>query len=287
MLAGPICCQTAKPEGFDNCIARCQEGGCNHPLPLLTAMKNNAKRRRGIGISSSVLGMCPRQHVLQERNDYYEDPNSFYQRWRGSFGHYAIEMGGPYPGVVQELRFYREVEVDGVNFEVSGQPDWIDIPRRHLDDHKFVGWPPSEVKPDHEAQINVYKWIIEGGYTGREIHTGGFTPPRIFKDRPGDGDNPLLPGFTIQTAGINYLHTRGYVHFDVPLWTTEAVERYVRRRLAPHAAYIKTGNLALLKIEDEADKWKAKYCPFRNPLNPGRCCMESEVAEEGPPALLE
>jgi hypothetical protein len=272
MLAGPICCQTAKPEGFDNCIAACQEGACQHPLPLLAAMKNNADRRRGIGISSSVLGMCPRQHVLQERNEYYEDPNNFYQRWRGSFGHYAIEMGGPYAGVVQERRFRREMEVDGVNFAVSGQPDWIDIPRRHLEDHKFVGWPPKDVKPDHEAQINVYKWIIDGGYVGSGIVTSSGVVR--FQHRPGEGDNPLSAGFTVASARINYLHTRGYVSFDVPLWTTEAVERYIRRKLVPHAAYIKTGNLALLKIEDEADKWKAKYCPFRDPANPGQCCMD-------------
>jgi hypothetical protein len=209
-------------------------------------MQNNAERRAGIGISSSVLALCPRQHVLQERNDYYEDPEKYYQRWRGSFGHYAIEMGGPYPGVVQEVRFYRTMEVDGVSFTISGQPDWIDTTRRRLEDHKFVGWPPKELKPDHEAQVNVYKWLIED------------------------------QGYEVDSAAVNYLHTKGYIQFEVPLWTTPAVEGYIRRKLVPHARYIKTGNLSLLKIEDEQDKWKGQYCPFQLDGNPGRCCMSGE-----------
>lgn len=266
-----MCCQTGQPEQFESCINRSQEGGCDHPLPLLMAMQNNSIRRKGIGISSSVLGMCPRQYVLQERNEYYEDPKDFYPRWRGSFGHYAIEMGGPYHNVVQEVRFYRGIEVDGVNFELSGQPDWIDVSRRNLEDHKFVGWPPDGVKPDHEAQVNVYKWLLEGGYTGMCLLG------KCFKDHPGERDNPLPEGFKVESAGINYLHTKGYVRFPIPLWTTESVEKYITRRLKPHASYIKTGNLSLLKIEDAADQWKAKYCPFQDPRNPGRCCMVSDA----------
>lgn len=271
-LVGPVCCQTGQPEDFPSCLQRSKEGGCVHPLPLLKAMENNAKRRAGIGISSSVLGMCPRQHVLQERNDFYEDPKDYYNRWRGSFGHYAIEMGGPYPGVVQEIRFYRDISVEGVSFTVSGQPDWIEVDRRHLEDHKFTNWPPSEVKPDHEAQVNVYIWLIQGGEARGKGDWSGLAG--------------LPKGWEIESAAINYMSTKGYVQYPVTIWSEAAVEAYITRRLTPHARYIKTGNLSLLKIEDEADKWKARYCPFRDPRNPGRCCMASEMEpDEQTPSL--
>jgi hypothetical protein len=276
-LAGPVCCQTGQPENFPSCLKRSHAGGCNHPLPLLKAMENNAKRRAGIGISSSVLGMCPRQHVLQERNDYYEDPKDYYNRWRGSFGHYAIEMGGPYPGVVQEIRFRRNISVEGVSFTISGQPDWIEVDRRHIEDHKFTNWPPSEVKPDHEAQVNVYIWLIQGGYIGYCLGS-------VCQDHyPGHPDNPIPEGFEVETAAINYMTTKGYVQFPVTIWSDDAVQAYITRRLIPHARYIRTGNLGVLRIEDEEDKWKARYCPFHKDHNPGRCCMAAELGEEDQP----
>jgi hypothetical protein len=243
-LVGTICCRDGKPKPFAECIKTCQEGGCNHSLPLLSAMRANTERRKGIGISSSVLSQCPRQYILQERNDYYESPSDYYPRWRGSFGHYAIEMGGPYPPeILMERRFYRNISVDGVAFELSGQPDWYDSERRHLSDHKFVGYRPKELRPDHDKQINVYSWLLDGA---------------------------SLP---VDTASVVYMDAKGEVEFDVPLWSTEAVEGYIIRSLRPHIEYAQTGNLAGVGIADTPDEWKAKYCPFRHDCNKGRCCI--------------
>lgn len=264
-LAGPMCCQDGNPASFDNCIAKSREGHCQHSVPLLRAMQLNSTRRKGIGISSSVLSMCPRQYVLGEANDYYEDPAAYYPKWRGAFGHYAIEMGGPYPGIAQEVRFYRTVNVLGLDFEISGQPDWVDVEHRHIDDSKFVGFRPKEPYKDHEAQINVYHWLMIGGYVKGD-----------YIAYPGDYQNPIPENWEARAASITYRDTKGEAQYPIGLWSMDAVESYVRRRLEPHARYIKTGNLALLKIEDDVDFWKAKYCPFQDPRNPGRCCMASD-----------
>lgn len=256
-LAGYICCLDGTTKSFDTCIQSCRDGLCKHSLPLLSAMKMNADKRAGIGISSSVLNVCPRQFILSEREDFYEDPKDFYNRWRGSFGHYALEMGGPYPDIVQEVRFYRTMDVDGVPFTISGQPDWIDIGCRHISDAKFVGYAPKGPYQDHENQVNVYAWLVEGGYTMEE-----------------NGHRYIPAGWRTETASVNYMDAKGEHVYPITLWTTEAMERFVRERLRPHKQYQETGCLDGIGIHDRDQEWKARYCPFARPENPGHCCMQ-------------
>ena len=247
-LIGTICCQTGQPASFDHCRQAARVGMCEHPLPLLAAMAGESERREGIDISASTLSSCPRQHVLKSRNDYYEDPDDYYPRWMGAFSHFAIEHGGPWDGVVQETRMERPVNVGGQEFIVSGMPDWYDEKTRHIDDYKFVGWKPKELRPEHEAQVNVYAWIL--GYNGHPVESGR----------------------------IIYLHQKARdtgkrrTMIDVPIWSDAATEAYVMGKLVPHARYRMDGNIAQLRVSAE-DEWKGQFCPFRNECNPGRCCV--------------
>lgn len=249
-------------------------------------MRKNGDRRAGIGISSSVLGGCPRQHILSQRNDFYEDPEDYYARWFGTFGHYAIEMDGPYPGVVQEVRFFREVDVDGQTVEVSGQPDWIEVESGLVADHKMVGKKPTQPRLSHIKQLNVYRWLIEGGYVRSE------TPPpqgtKYFLGESSNWDNPhpswknpLPAGYRVKRLEVRYYHpgSKGrHIEFDVPLWTDEQIERYVLSRLRPFVRYAKTGNLLSLSL-DPGDEWLSGFCPFRHAHNPGACCVAVEPPE--------
>lgn len=265
-LAGYMCCRDGKPHDFDDCLAANREGLCQHSLSLLSAMQLNARRRAGIGISSSVLNVCPRQYILSQEHDYYESPADFYNRWRGSFGHYAIEMGGPYTGIVQEVRFYRTISVEGVPFTISGQPDWVDIGRQHISDAKFVARAPNAPYQDHENQINVYAWLLEGGYTmygGRQLHISSKV----------GWDYSLPDDWEAQTADVNYMDAKGEHIYPVILWTEEARERFITQRLTPYKQYSETGSLAVIGTRGKENKWKGKFCPFMRDENPGTCCM--------------
>lgn len=243
-LVGTICCQDGQPHDFDYCKTQCRQGGCNHTLPLLSSMQANGAKREGVGLSASLLSGCPRQFILAERNDYYEDPERWYARWLGTAGHSAIEHGGPYEGILSEVRFYRSIDTDAGEIVVSGQTDWYDEDYRRLEDFKFVAFAPKALKPDHEFQVNVYAWILEGN--GKEV----------------------------DSAGVNYYHAGRTRHttFEVPLWTQDAIEDRIRKSLQPHADYATTGNLSLVKAPSDF-AWGAS-CPFRHPCNPGRCCQE-------------
>lgn len=273
-LVGYICCRDGKTREFSECIKANREGLCQHSLSLLSAMKMNAERRAGIGISSSVLNMCPRQHILSERNDYYEAPQDFYNRWRGSFGHYAIEMGGPYPGIVQEVRFYRTIDVDGTPFTISGQPDWVDVDKRHISDAKFVGRAPKQPYQDHENQVNVYAWLLEGGEVWGDCTVDG-----LYRRGGNEHCNPLPEGWEAQTASVNYMDAKGEHIHPLSIWTDEARERFIRERLRPHKIYKETGNLAQIGVRGTEESWKSKFCPFMRDENPGKCCMANREYE--------
>jgi hypothetical protein len=251
-LVGTICCQDGQPASFDHCKQMSRVGMCDHPLPLLAAMAGESKRRDGLDISSSTLSSCPRQHVLKQRNDYYEDPDDYYARWMGSFSHHAIEHGGPWEGIIQEERMARVITVSGLEFIVSGMPDWYDTTTKHIDDYKFVGWKPKELRPEHEGQVNVYAWILDSY------------------------------GYEVETARIIYLHQKARdtgkrrTLIDVPVWSDERTEDYIREKLLPHATYRLNGNLSQLRVE-VGGEWKGQFCPFRNDCNPGQCCVKQDA----------
>lgn len=245
-LTGTLCCQSGNPESFQHCTNEAHEGRCQHSIALLAAMSKNSPSREGITFSPSTLSTCPRWQVLSEKNDYYEAPSDYYKRWLGAGTHSAIAMSGPYEGITQETRFYRDISIEGDKFTVSGQIDWFDQRRQHLEDFKRVSYIPKQLRADHEAQANVYVWIL----AGNEI--------------------------PVRTASVRYLGNNGEEVKPVPLWSEEAVESYIRTKLWPVAVYHQDGNLAKLHVSD-SDKWKAAYCPFKSDHNPGRCCMASEA----------
>lgn len=251
MLVGTICCQDGQPKPFDDCINECRGGRCEHPLPILMSMSRETEKRADVEYSSSTLSQCPRQFILARRNDYYENPDDYYARWMGTLGHLAVESSGPYEGVTQEVRYSHTIKVDGVDFELSGQPDWFHAESGVLDDYKYTGYPPREPREEHEAQLNVYAWLLENN------------------------------GLPVETARVIYLHPKSrstgkrQTTYNVPLWSEDAVERYIVERLRPHAQYQRDGNLIKLGLDPVRDGWKAAFCPFRHPCNPGRCCLSN------------
>jgi hypothetical protein len=208
-------------------------------------MAKEAAKRRDIGISSSVLGGCPRQHILGREKDYFESPEDYYARWFGSFGHYAIEMDGPYPGILQEKRFFRSITTPDGPYEISGQPDWIDTRLGLIADHKMVGRKPREPRKEHIQQLNVYRWLV----------------------------SPTIP---IERLEIRYYHpgpNGRHLEYEIPVWTEANVETYIRSKLIPYAKYQSTGSLDGIGVFGPQEAWRYDYCPWRHGCNPGTCCL--------------
>lgn len=262
-LVGTICCQDGQPHSFDHCMCEARAGRCDHPAPVIGAMQNHAGSRKDAGISVSTLLGCPRQHYLAEAYDYHEDPERYYARWLGSVNHHAVHMGGPYEGVEQETRYYKAIDMGDSEVVVSGMPDWIDRDHGGVDDFKFVAYPPKQPYPSHETQVNFYGWII--------------------------------PEFELHRGRIHYFHgpagptKRRHTTLEVAIWTDAAIERWVRRRLVPHAAYsaavradgeppIQPGpppaklSGPILRLKADEDYAWAGSCPFRGQ----GCCQDTE-----------
>jgi hypothetical protein len=263
-LVGTMCCQDGKPHSFEHCMCEARAGRCEHPTPVLGALQNHAGSRKDAGISVSTLLGCPRQHYLTQIMDYHEDPERYYARWLGSVNHHAVEMGGPYEGVTQEQRFYKTVDMGDVEITVSGMPDWVDWDHSGIDDFKFVAYPPKQPYESHETQVNFY---------------GG-----------------IIPDFELHRGRIHYFHgpagavKRRHTTLGVGVWTDDAVERWVRRRLSPHARYLSSlpkhseaaGSLwsesdgvatipeTLLELRADDNYPWAGSCPFRG----HGCCMD-------------
>lgn len=256
-LEGTICCQTGQPRSFEECKCQARAGDCKHPLPLLANMEKQRYLRQDVGISASTLGGCPRQYILSTLYDYYENPEDYYARWFGTFTHAAVEMDGPYTGISQEIRYYRKIEVDGEEFEISGQPDWIDWKEGRIEDYKMSGYKPKEARREHIAQLNVYRWLI-------------------------CGDDPL---FEPRVLRVNYLHpgkSSRHTEYEVMIWTDEAVEEYIRAGLRPYLHFQNTGRWEDVGVMGVDHAWRIKYCPFARECNEGSCCMV--VIEEAPAA---
>jgi hypothetical protein len=263
-LVGTICCQTGQPTSFEICEENCRQGVCQHPLPMIVNMRKNSEKREGIGVSASTLGGCPRQYLLGRDKDYYEDPEDYYARWFGSFAHYAIEMEGPYPGVIQEVRFYRHITTNfgRTEVEISGQPDWIDTTTQQswiVADHKMTGRKPTEPMQEHIQQLNVYRWLIEGGW-------GATKNPEKF----GLDSHVILDG-KVGRLELRYYHPGKVRHteFQVPIWSDELVEDYIRRALVP----LLHNNPNDVGVYGKNNEWRYNYCPWRHPCNNGTCCM--------------
>jgi hypothetical protein len=250
MLQGVICCQTGLPESFKTCQCKARERGCLFPLPLIDTMAKNEASREGAGWSATTILGCARQNVLKLTEPYHESPAEYHARWRGEGVHLMAEQHGPYDGVVQEVRISKSIDVDGELFTITGKPDWYDVVNRHLDDWKSTKVCPKVVYDDHKYQVNIYAWLIDGG-TWSTGEISDVTP---------------------DTASIIYIDPSRSVTLEVELWSTDAVEALIRRKLAPVKRYQDTGELPEGVADKGPEAWRHRFCPFRGT---GKCCGDN------------
>jgi hypothetical protein len=247
---------------FQTCHDRCRGRTCVFPLPLIDAMAKNEGSRVGAGWSATTILQCPLQTILKEEEDYYESPADYHARWRGTGVHAMAEVGGPYEGVIQGRRIRKFVYVGDEPVMVTGKPDWFDARYNHLDDWKSTKKCPSAPYDDHIAQVNIYAWLIDGGMWDGGADSYGVPFPQ-FKSTD-----------VVETASIIYIDPDRSVIRAVELWTTEATEAMIQRKLEPLVRYRQTGELPAGIRDSGPDSWKRRFCPFKGT---GKCCADREA----------
>lgn len=247
-LSGVICCRDGENRSFEDCVASCKERECVFPLPLLVSMSKNKEKRKGAGLSATIILKCPTQMIVEQDVDFFESPAEYHARWRGIGVHAMAEADGPYDGVIQETRIRKSINVDGTEIEITGQPDWFDTNTNHLDDWKSTSVCPSKPYDDHEKQLNIYAWLIDGG-----VWDGG-----------------EISDYVVDTASIVYIDPKRSVIHPVVLWRSDVVEDMIRQRLSHYVHYLNTGEILPYELRPEK-VWKKRFCTFRGT---GRCCSD-------------
>lgn len=234
-LIGIIDDITGEQFTFAEAIERARWGkGGHEPLPLVVAMSKNAEERADAGISATMLLSCPRETILKELVPYCERPSDYWARFRGTIGHLMMEAYGETKGVMQEVRFRKEITVNGVCTQVTGKPDWVDLERQLIIDFKSVGSinrkPVNQgiPKPGHTEQVNIYRWLLADGMAMK--HSEHTIQGQVYD-------------FPIRYGGIQYFDMKGYRKIAVPIWPLERTQSFINEHLWPILEYRATNIL--------------------------------------------
>lgn len=215
-------------------------------------MASNNEERKDAGLSATMLlDPCPRRVILQQEEEFYESPSSYWARFRGTMAHLMMEQyddGGE--GIIQEIRFRKSVVVDGEEIEITGKMDHVDTNTRTIIDYKSIksinAKPVNKGKPkrEHEQQVSIYRWLLDGGVnmeTGEIVH------------------------HEIDRAGIIYFDMTGTLKIGATMMSLEDTEDFIIERVRPLIHYRKTGELPdLMKNERGQRHPFCRFCAVKD-----------------------
>ena len=222
-LVGVICPADGSCQSFATCIHAHEQGGsrnCDAPVQILKIMRDNHVGRKHAGWSASTLLSCARTTALQEKYDYFEDVKSGYNKGRGEWVHAMMEADTtPREGLIREVRIRKYFTVNGQEIFLTGKPDEVDSIRGLLIDYKSKDRIPKTGDIRHEAQFNVYVWLLDGGFYVNE-----------------DGSQGEQVDVKIRGGGMHYLTWNPKDPFKkmaYPIWEREKLEKFLVDRLTP------------------------------------------------------
>jgi len=229
-IKGVICGYDGTKQDFDYCI-NCHESfgerNCHAPVELLRSMKNNLVTRANAGWSASTLLSCPRAVALLETYDYYEPLKVGWNKARGTYLHLMLESEMvPNENIIAEVR----VEKYFKGVRLTGKPDKVYKKEGVIIDYKSKYRLPTKPDPMHEAQMNVYAWLLDGGTL---LHDDGRTEPVNIKITKGG-----MLYITWNTAEDSQFLKWGY-----PIWEQRKIESFLEERVTPLATWKETGEL--------------------------------------------
>lgn len=196
----------------------------NHNLPgsLVAAVTFSDRDREGCDYTITELILPPRIAALRRQhwNELEEDASERLWALLGSAGHEVLRRAGKRlgKGIIEERAV---VELDGK--KIGGQIDLAIQGDNTMTDFKFTSvWAVKEgVKEEWEQQLNAYRWLA---------HQYGVAVDRI-------QIIALLRDWSKPEAmrTLDYPQA-GVLVFDIPLWTADQTELWLRNRIALHEA---------------------------------------------------
>ncbi len=232
MLKGVVCPQTQQFETFDTCCRRhndSEERDCNAPRFLLNELSKNDEKRKEVRISTTVLTGCARSYAIKQSRPYFIELPSGWNMARGSWAHAMFENGhySEHEYLIEE-RLRKYFDYNGVLIPVTGQPDEVNRVHGILIDYKTKHMVPTSVPIEHEAQFNIYIWLLRGGEVIEGKHTGEVV------------DVPIVRG------GMHYVSWQPKVpwrRIQVPIWDIFDTEEWMMERMAPLLSWKESGIL--------------------------------------------
>ena len=233
-IVGVICGYDGTKQAFDTCI-NCHESfaerNCHAPVELLRSMKNNMASRGNAGWSASTLLSCPRAVALLESNDYYEPLKTGWNKSRGTWTHLMMESEMvPDKNILAEVRLERYYKINGECVRITGKPDKVYKKEGIIMDYKSKYRLPTKPDPMHEAQMNVYAWLLRDG---------------TIIDGPDKGKKVRIG---IKRGGMLYVtwntEPNGqFLKMGYPIWDETQMDQFLTDRIGPLAEWKRTGVL--------------------------------------------
>jgi hypothetical protein len=192
------------------------------PKPFENIAKNPSYSKGKAHLSATQLLNSPKIVALMKKHDGELTQDVADTIWSifGSAVHNILEKGADANNIVEQ-RFH--AEVDG--WSISGAVDLqvVDEDGIHIQDYKTTSvWAVKNDKPEWEQQLNIYAWLVE---YNKKVKIKSLKIIGILKDwSKSEADrNPEYPQKPV--AMVN-----------VPLWTYEEQEAFIKGRIAKHSA---------------------------------------------------
>lgn len=225
---------------------------CHAPYPMIKQASMNQEERKDAGLSvTMLLNDCPRQVILQQEHDYSEPAMSLWARFRGTVSHLMMEEydeGGE--GIIQEVRFSKSITVLGEEVTITGKMDHVDVGRKYILDYKSIGSVNTKpvnqgiAKPEHELQLNFYRWLLLGG-------TRMDTNEEVFHD--------------IERGALIYFDMKAVRKVKAEMMDMDDIEVELRRRLEPFVLYRRDGTLPeRMTLGSGKPHYFCQVCPVRD-----------------------
>ncbi len=210
-------------------------------------MRDNHIHRKGVGISASTLGSCPRAVVLEEKYPVYEPVISGYNKARGSWLHAMVEADDSPPSwLIREQRLYLDV----LGTRITGKPDEVDPKYGILIDYKSKDNLPLRLDESHTLQFNTYAHLLRNGYWKDDDENGRF--------RGGDKAN-----INVSVLAAHYLTwktkaEKAWEKKQYPLWSNDHTQQVIEERLTPLLSWRKNGILPSCSPYIKNMRWKCQ-----------------------------
>ena len=194
----------------------------NLPQPFVNIAKNPSYSKGKAHISATSLLNSPKIVTLLKVHDGELEQDVSDMIWSifGSAVHNILEKGADEHNLVEQ-RFF--AELDG--WHISGAIDLqiVDTDGIHIKDYKTTSvWAVMNDKPEWEQQLNIYAWLVA---VNKKVPIKSLQIVALLKDWS-SGEAERKPDYPQKNIAI----------VDIPLWTFEEQEAFIRGRISKHSA---------------------------------------------------